>query len=392
MNLQDANKILVMGGTGFLGSALIHTMISRGVHPSDIRVFYLEGSPLNSLSEIPSLDLCPGNVLDPDSVKTAFQGVTHVFHMIGNTSFDPFKKRIQWLVNVEGTRNALEAALGSESLEKLVYTSTVNTLGVPDPIGSLGTEETSPYTSIPSMHSFPSPDEALGFAKRVHRNPEHGKWWKEIGIGYFDSKLAAQELVSKYAREHGLPVSSVLPGTNFGPFDDFIGSGIYILRIYNNAMPGYTPGGGFRCTHVCDQADGHIYTMERGRIGERYIITGHEEDNLEIGEMFRVIAEVLQEMTPDRRIKVPKRKIPLRVAWFGAVAYHAYARVFKKPCLLSKDALRAGSFLSFYSAAKAERELGFKPIRRFRDAVRDHFEYYKKRGLLAATQRAIAGT
>ncbi|MHA1730912.1 MAG: NAD-dependent epimerase/dehydratase family protein [Promethearchaeota archaeon] len=389
LNTSGGEKVLVTGGTGFLGAALVHELVREGVPPTDIRVFYLEGTSTRNLGDLPGVELFPGNILDEFQVRKAFGGVRYAFHVVGNTSFDPFKKRRQWLVNVEGTRNVLEAAKDSPGLEKAVYTSTVNVLGPPDPPGSLGNENTSPYAAKNRVHNFETPGEILEFADAIHEGRAPKKWWKRVGIGYLNSKLAAQELVELYARDHGVPVCSVLPGTNFGPYDEFVGSGTYIVRIYNNALPGYTPGGGFPCTHVLDQARGHFLAMTRGRVGERYVVTGRDEDNLEMGEMFRVIAEVLREKEPGRRIKTPERKIPVRVAKFGALFSEVYAKLFRKPCLLSRDALDAGSYLSFYTHAKASEELGYQPERTFRQAVADHFDFLKARGLLGVKSRGI---
>nr|MDO8088627.1 NAD-dependent epimerase/dehydratase family protein [Candidatus Sigynarchaeum springense] len=380
-------KVLVTGGTGHLGTALVHHLVRQGLPPQIIRVLYLAGTPTEGLADLPGVELVTGNVLSESDVKSALQGVTHLFHMVGNTTFDPFKKKGQWLVNVEGTRNVLEACRNEPSIRKIVYTSTVNTLGIPSPAGALGTEETSPYSSNPRMHSFDSPEAILRFADEVHAGTAPANWASRIGIGYFDSKLAAQEIVTRYYRDHHLPVVSVLPGTSFGPYDHMVGNGIYLLRVYHNAMPGYTPGGGYPLTHVCDQATGHLLAMTRGKPGERYIITGRAEDNMTMGDMLRTIGEVLREKEPGRKIKIPSREIPMAVASFGAALYEIYARLFKKPCLLSRDAVRAGSFLSYYTYAKAERDLGYVPKRTFRQAIGDMFDYYQAHDLLDVKER-----
>ena len=93
---------------------------------------------------------------------------------------------------------------------------------LPSPAGSHGTEDTcNPYTSRPRLHSFASAAEALALADGVHAGGAPRGWWKRVRIGYFSSKLAAQELVNRAALE-GLDVVSVLPGTFFGPFDEFM--------------------------------------------------------------------------------------------------------------------------------------------------------------------------
>ncbi|NMC08054.1 MAG: NAD-dependent epimerase/dehydratase family protein, partial [Candidatus Lokiarchaeota archaeon] len=151
MDVQG-KKILITGGTGHLGSNLIQFLVDRReVKPSDIRVLYPRGSPVNNVQDIQGLDLHAGDITNLASVKEAMAGCQLAWHVAGNTTFDPFKREAQWMVNVEGTRNVLEAARATRSIERVVYTSTVNTLGAPNPAGSLGSEETSPY--VPETRS-----------------------------------------------------------------------------------------------------------------------------------------------------------------------------------------------------------------------------------------------
>jgi nucleoside-diphosphate-sugar epimerase len=79
------------------------------VPESSIRILYVQGGSTWSIGDLPGVELVPGDVLDPDSVAAACSDRTLVFHTAGITSFDPRLKRIQWLINVEGTRNVLRA-------------------------------------------------------------------------------------------------------------------------------------------------------------------------------------------------------------------------------------------------------------------------------------------
>ncbi|MHA1144443.1 MAG: NAD-dependent epimerase/dehydratase family protein [Candidatus Helarchaeota archaeon] len=392
INLQDA-KILVTGGTGFIGSRVIRKLIAEGVPARSIRVLYYPGSMKTAIEDL-DVEFFPANILDQDRVEEAVKGRNYVWHLVGNTSFDGKAKKFQWLINVEGTRNVLNACL-KESIEKLVYTSTCNTLGCPFPIGSLGDEKTSPYISerpeigkeVPKSHTFDSPEEALEFADAIHENRASKKWWKKIGIGYFDSKLAAQEIVNRYYKDEGLPVVSVLPGTNFGPGDEFIGSGLYILRIRNNALPGYTKGSGSPLVHVDDQATGHYLAMINGKVGERYCITGFDEDNRTQKDMFEIIAEVIREKEPNRKIKTPSLGIGRTMGLFVGTILDFFSVFRKQPFPIGRDAIRAACFLSFYSCAKARKEIKYSPSKSFRQAVSEMYDYYKERGYLDITDR-----
>ena len=372
-----------------MGSNLVHCLVQQmNVRPEDIRIFYLANSPTGSLKDIEGLDFFAGNVLNEKDVKEACKDVQLAFHMIGSTTFDSRQKKMQWLVNVEGTRNVLEAYRQSNSIEKLCYTSTVNTLAIPDPVGSIGNFENSdPYKNIPCLHSFSSREEILKFAGQVHNNKNAG-WEKRIGIGYYDSKLAAQELVNEYVREHGLNIVSILPGTMFGAYDYLIGTGMYVLSLYHHKMPAVLTGG-LPLAHVADVAEGHLLAMEKANPGTKYILTGLKEDNRYFKEMAAIVVDVLQKKFPDKKFKAPTMVIPKWLAMTGAFISEQFAKIFNRPMLLSRDAIRAGVYPAFYTYQNAERDLGYKPKRTFREGIEDMVDYYEKENLLEVNERFI---
>jgi len=383
--LTKESKILVTGGTGHLGASLIHYLVNELKIPSkNIRVFYLKNTPINSLSDIKdfkNLEFFPGNILNYEEVENSIKNIDFVFHTVGNTTFDPKLKKIQWLVNVEGTRNILEASIKSGSIKRICYTSTVNSLGIPNPVGSIGDfDNSNPYTNKPKLHTFNSPKETLEFIDKVHKG-EIPKWWRKIGIGYFDSKLAAQELVLDYVKKHDLDVVSVLPGTMIGPYDYLISGAIYINSIYNNMIPAIL-GGGMSLMHVMDAVEGHIMAMEKGKKGERYIITGLEEDCLYLKDMVKIIADVIKQQEPDHKVKIPKIVINKNIAMIVGLFIEIYGEIFNKPVLLSRDAVKTGSLPTFYSYKKAKNELGYIPKRTFKQGVIEEYLYLKSNNLL----------
>ncbi len=381
-------KILVTGGTGHLGSAIIHHLVNdKGVKPADIRVFYLANSPTLSLSDIQGLEMVPGNILSVAEVQAAFSGVQLVFHTVGSTTFDPRQKRMQWLVNVEGTRNMLEAALNTPGFEKMCYTSTVNVLAIPNPVGSIGNfENSNPFVNEPRLHSFTSVAQVLEFIEKARL--DKARWENEIGIGYYDSKLAAQELVNDYVRSFGLNVFSILPGTMFGPYDCLIGTGMYLLALYRNQMP-VVLRGGFPLTHVMDVAEGQVLAMEKATAGSRYILSGPEDDNRTLKDMCKIIVEVLSNKFPNKKFKAPQIVVPQWLAMVAALFSEGFSKGLNRPMLLSRDAVRPGSYPSFYTSLKAIEELGYNPKRTFRQAVHDMLDYYVSHNLMDTPGRWI---
>ncbi len=384
-----SSRIAVTGGTGHLGAALIHYLVACGHPASRIRAIYLPGTTTAAVDAVAGLDLHPADLLDAEAVRRSLEGATHVFHVAGNTSFNPARSRIQWMVNVEGTRNVCEACVASGTVRRLVQTGTVNVLGIPEPPGSLGDESTSPYAAKRRLHTFASPEQALALADAVHEERAPEGWWSRLRVGYFDSKLAADELVARFVRDRGLPAVRVLPGTCFGPHDRLVGNGMYLAQVRRNGIPAYVPTAGLPLSHVMDLAEGHRLAMERGRIGERYIITGRDEDNLPLREMLDIIAQVLREQEPGRSIRPPSIPLPWQLAYGAAACIEFAARLSRKTPVLTRAAVLAGSFPSFYSSAKARRELGFVPRRTFREAVADMVADYRACGLLDASERQV---
>ena len=389
MTLSD-ERILITGGTGFLGANLASRLVREEKVPeASIRILYLKGGPTWSLRDLPGVELAPGDVLDPDSVAAACRDRTLVFHTAGITSFDPRLKRIQWLINVEGTRNVLRAAARSGTVKRVCHTSTVNVLGCPDPPGSLGTVSAcNPYTSRPRVHSFASSGEALGFADAVRDGRAPGAWERRIGIGYFDSKLAAQEIVDRAVREDGIDAVSVLPGTFFGPRDTLMGPSLYLVQVRNNAVPAASRAG-LPLAHVEDVARGHVLAMRNGKPGGRYIVSGRSEDNRYLADMLGIIAGVLKEKEPLRRIRSTFPVMPGPVVRTAAFFTELLAVLRGTPCLLSRATARAGSFPSFYSNEESEREIGYAPRRSFREAVEDAYEFMSRSGMLDRTGREM---
>ena len=223
---------------------------------------------------------------------------------------------------------------------------------------------------------------------RQARGAVSGAWERRIRIGYFDSKLAAQEIIDRAVREDGMDVVSVLPGTFFGPLDTLVGPSLYIALVRHNAIPAASPAG-FPLAHVEDVARGHVLAMTRGVPGSRYIVSGKPEDNRYLADMLRIIAEVVHEKEPHRRIRMRFSVMPRPLARVAAFFAEQAALLRGTPCLLSRAAARAGSFPSFYSNDETTRATGYVPQRSFQQAISDAYDFMGRNGLLDRAVREL---
>ncbi len=335
-------KVLVTGGTGFLGSHIVKELISKG---NEVSIFYKEGSSTINVDDL-NVNLHSGDITNLEAVKAAMKNCNQVFHVVGTMMYTRLKKfrQIQYNVNVKGTKTVVDAVL-ELGIERLIYTSTVNSLGYPEQKG-LDTEPG---------------DEETEFN------------WQKYKLSYFDTKKEAEDHVLNMVEKEGLPAIALLPTTMFGPNDYNFNAGEYIQRIHESGIPGYTPGG----TNVVDVrnvAKGHVLAAEKGKIGETYILGS--EQNYSYKQIFEEIAEVIGS-------KVPKRKIPYAIALLGGYVMDFKAWMTGKYQVLSREHVYAGSKYLWYKSNKACKA-GLLPesMIPFKTSVKDAFDWYVSNGLL----------
>jgi dihydroflavonol-4-reductase len=250
-------------------------------------------------------------------------------------------------INVDGTRALLRAA-AEAGVERIVYTSTVATLGF-DPAGGLADETT------PSKI-----DDMIGHYKR--------------------SKFLAEQAVRELIDREGVPAVIVNPSAPIGPRDGRpTPTGRVVLEAAKGRIPAYVDTG-LNVAHVDDVAAGHLLAYQRGVVGERYILGG---ENLTLGELLTLIARLVGRRPPTIRLST---RLVLPLAYLSEMA----ARVGRggEP-LLTVDGLRMARKRMHFSSAKAERELGYRS-RPAVDALRDALDWYRSNGYLARSPEIAA--
>lgn len=326
-------RLLITGASGFLGARLSRAALAAGLA---VRASYRPGDDLRLLDGL-ALERRPSDLLDRDATATLCEGCTLVLHAAALVSFRPADYDRQLRINVGGTRALLEGARRA-GVRRFLYTSTVNTLGIP-PAGTVG-------------------DEGTPFDWAPHR------------LGYMDSKRAAEEAVLEAAARGELDALAVLPGTMFGPGDLNVNAGSYILQASRRRLVAAPPGG-TSVVHVDDVAAGHLAALRLGRRGERYILGG---ENLSYRELFTLITEELG--LPPPRLTLPRGLLT------GAAAVGRRLESLGLPLPASPGALVAGASELFYSSEKARRELGYRH-RPARDGIREAIAWYRAEGVIA---------
>jgi dihydroflavonol-4-reductase len=189
---------------------------------------------------------------------------------------------------------------------------------------------------------------------------------------YKRSKIAAERCVESMVARESLPAVIVNPSTPIGPRDIRpTPTGRIIVEAASGRMPGFVDSG-LNLVHVDDVAVGHVSALERGQVGERYILGG---ENVALERMLRDVALLAGRSPP--RVKLPRGPLyPL------AYVAQAIAMVTGREPLLTVDGLRMSQHCMFFTSAKAERELGFH-ARPYREGLRDAVDWFCAAGYLA---------
>jgi dihydroflavonol-4-reductase len=303
----------------------------------DVRALVRPSSPRANLAGLHA-QIVEGDIRDPAAVRRAMMGIRFAFHVAADYRLWARYPEEIVQTNLEGTRTVMQAAQ-SAGVERIVYTSSVAALA----LGNDGE----------------AADESAVLRERDAIGP------------YKRSKVLAQALVARMIAEEGLPAVIVNPSTPIGPRDIRpTPTGRLVVEAASGRVPAFVDTG-LNLVHVDDVAAGHVAALERGTIGERYILGG---ENVLLGDMLASIAEITGK-------PAPKMRIPRAAVYPIAIAAEALARLTSKEPFITLDGLRMSKQRMFFTAAKAERELGFR-ARPYREALRDAVAWFAEHGYL----------
>ena len=301
-------KYFVTGATGFVGGVLAKKLREAG---HDVNASIRNPDKTKNLQDL-GVKLFKGDVTDKESMREGMTGVDGVFHVAGWYKIGTRDKSDGERVNIQGTRNVLEL-MQELNIPKGVYTSTcaVNS----DTRGKL-VDETYHFT---------------------------GKHLSE----YDRTKAAAHDIAIEFIRK-GLPLVIVMPGLIYGPGDTST-LRTSIIDFLKGQLPMLPTQTGFCWGHVDDIANGHILAMEKGRVGESYIIAGEPH---RIADAFKLGSQITG------------KRAPMVVPYQMMKALSVLVRPFDNflPETYTSEGLRVVAGVTYWGDnSKAKRELGYHP-------------------------------
>ncbi|XP_028086757.1 uncharacterized protein LOC114287572 isoform X1 [Camellia sinensis] len=345
-------RVLVTGASGYLGGRLCHALVRQGY---SVRAFVRSSSDLSCLPPAGeyegALELAYGDVTDFRSLLAACSGCHVIIHSAAIVEpWLPDPSRFS-TVNVGGLKNVLQAYKESETtIQKIIYTSSFFAVGSTD--GYVADEtQVLLLLLLLVIHSA-----------------------KSFCTEYEKSKAVADKIALDAASE-GVPIVVVYPGVVYGPGKLTTGNIVarLIIERFNGRLPGYIGYGNdkFSFSHVDDVVEGHLAALNKGRPGERYLLTGENASFMHVFDIAAAITET----------KRPWFNIPLSVIEVYGWISLFFSKITGKLPLISPPTVYVLGHQWAYSCEKAKAELGYNP-RSLQEGLAEVLPWLKSLGLI----------
>ena len=321
---------LVIGANGYLGSHVTRRLVEDG---HDVRVMVRAGAKTIGIDDL-EVTRFVGDVFDDDALRAAMDGVDDVYYCVVDTRGWLRDPAPLFRTNVEGTRNVLDVAVDA-GLRRFVFTSSYAT--VARKRGRVATED----DVIADVND-----------KRL--------------TAYVRSRVQAENLVLRYARERGLPAVAMCVSTTYGAGDwGRTPHGAIIAGAAFGKLPFVMGGISLEAVGVDDAARALVLAAEKGRVGERYLIS---EKMISNADVVRIAAEAAG-------VPAPSRSIPLPVSYAMAALGSVKGRLTGTDERLSINSLRLMRAEAPVDCGKARRELGWQP-RPVEESIREAAKFW----------------
>jgi dihydroflavonol-4-reductase len=324
-------KTFITGATGFIGASIVRELLKAG---REVRALVRKGSDTSNLTGL-DVEFWQGDLRDHTGLGQGLKGCDVLYHAAADYRLWTRDPADMYRINVDGTTAILEAALNN-GLSRVVYTSSVGTLGNPGD-GTPG-NETSP----------------VGLADMVGH--------------YKKSKFLAERAAEKFVAR-GLPLVIVNPSTPVGPLDiKPTPTGKIIVDFLNRKMPAYLDTG-LNLIAVEDCARGHILAEQKGAIGQKYILGNA---NLTLRDIFDILARITG-------LSAPKVRLPYRPILLAAYINEGISRITGREPLIPLAGVQMAAKFMYFDPSRAIRELGL-PQTPVHEALQRSVEWFRHNG------------
>lgn len=309
------SRILVTGGTGFIGRHTVDALV-RAKHA--VRALCRSDEPALVAA---GAEVVRGDVLLKDSVARAMEGIEVVVHGAGLVSRAAEDGALMMKLHVNGTRHVVDLAV-AKGVQRVVHLSTSGTVAVGDDSTMVYRED----DPVPFTH--------------LSRFP------------YYLSKWLAERVADDAVRGTRTQLVTLNPSLALGPGDTRGSSTTDVKRFLDRELP-IVPSGGFSFVDARDVANTVIAAIEQGRPGERYLLGAL---NCTFADFFARLTQVSGVAGPPLSIPLPKRLSTLGIGFLERAADLVGAKI----PVSTIEAEMASSFW-YVDSRKAERALGFAP-------------------------------
>lgn len=318
---------LVIGANGYLGSHVTRQLVDRG---DDVRVMVRDGANTIGIDDL-DVTRFVGDIWDNETLRQAMAGVDDVYYCVVDTRGWLRDPAPLFHTNVDGTRNVLDIAKDA-GLHRFIFTSSYVTVG----------------------------------RKRGRVATEDDRVIQKGLTPYVRSRVQAEELVLEYAREHDLPAVAMCVSTTYGAGDwGMTPHGQIIAGTAFGKLPFVMDKIELEAVGIEDAARALILAAEKGRVGERYLIS---EKMITNAEVVRIAAEAAG-------VPAPTKSIPLPVSYAMAALGSAKAKLRGTDEQLSMGSLRLMRAEAPVACDKAKRELGWEP-RPVEESIREAARFW----------------
>lgn len=331
---SQTRKALVMGASGFVGSHVTRKLVERG---DDVRVYLRKKSLTKGIDDL-DVERHYGDLYDDEALREAMADRDVVYYCVVDTRFHLRDPAPLFETNVNCLRRVLDIAADAD-LHRFVFCSTIGTIAIGDGRGTV--TEDMPFD------------------------------WGDKGGAYIESRRQAEDLVLRYARERGLPAVAMCVSNPYGPGDWQPHQGLMVKYAALGKIPAYIKGVATEVVGVEDVADAFLLAGERGRIGERYIIS----------ETFMPMREMLETAATEVGAKPPRFGVPLPLVYVSVGIAGVVGRLLRRDIGINTTGIRLLHIMPRADHSKATQELGWHPrptAESIRSAARFHVEHAKE--------------